>query len=110
MSLEDIVGSLGYYNKIDSLKPLGVYYWGVKIPQFGYMEHGLKYNMFYIEKHKAPQAMCYDPMLVCDKPLGAPTFVKLVYCGVKKQYCAPDHMGILLITIIYVCIKDLRTQ
>ena len=26
--------------------------------------------------------MCSDPPLVGDKPLGAPTFVKLVYCGV----------------------------
>ena len=27
----------------------------------------------------APLAMCYDPPLVRDKPLGAPAFVKLLY-------------------------------
>ena len=30
------------YNKLDSMKSLGVYYWYDKIPQRGYMEHGLK--------------------------------------------------------------------
>ena len=31
-----------YYNKFDSTKSLGVYYWYVKIPQCGYVEQGLK--------------------------------------------------------------------
>ena len=68
-----------YYNKFDSAESLGVYYCCVKIPQCGYMEHGLKYIMFYIQKHIAPLAMCYNPPLVRDKPLGAPTLVKLSY-------------------------------
>ena len=32
------------------MKSLGVYYWYVKIPQCGYMEHGLEYIMFYVKK------------------------------------------------------------
>ena len=38
-----------YYNKFDSTKSLGVHYWCVKIPQCGYMEHGLKYITFYVQ-------------------------------------------------------------
>ena len=44
-----------------------------------YMEHGSKYITFYVQKHIAPLAMCYNPPRVRDKPLGAPAFVKLVY-------------------------------
>ena len=43
------------------------------------MERGLKCIMFYVKKHTAPPAMCYDPPLVRDKPLRLPAFVKLVY-------------------------------
>ena len=55
----------GYYNKFDSTKWLGVYYWSVKIPQCGYMEYWLKYNTLCVKKHIAPQAMCNHPPLVC---------------------------------------------
>ena len=43
------------------------------------MEHGLKYITFYVQKHIAPLAMCYNLPLVRDKPLAAPIFVRLVY-------------------------------
>ena len=43
------------------------------------MEHGLNYITLYVQKHIASLAMCYNPSLVRDKPLGAPIFVKLVY-------------------------------
>ena len=36
-----------YYNKFDSTNSLAVCYWCVKVPQCGYMEHGLKLIMFY---------------------------------------------------------------
>ena len=68
-----------YYNKFVSTKSLGVYYWCVKIPQCGYMEHGLYYVTFYVQKRIADLAMCYNPTLVCDKPPGAPAFEKPVY-------------------------------
>ena len=32
------------------------------------MEHVSKYIMFYVKKHKPPLAMCYNPLLVRDKP------------------------------------------
>ena len=35
-----------------------------------------------LKKHVAPLTMCYNPPLVRGKPLGAPTFVKLVYSSV----------------------------
>ena len=69
----------GYHNKFDSTKSLGVCYWCVKIPQCRCMEHGSKYITFYVQKHIAHLAMCCDPPLVRDKPLGAPAFVKPVY-------------------------------
>ena len=68
-----------YYNKFHSTKSLGVCYWCVKIPQCGYMEHGSKHITFYVQKHIAALAMCYNPALVRDKQLGAPASVKLVY-------------------------------
>ena len=69
----------GYHNKFDSTESLWVYYWYVKIPQCRYMENGIKYNRFYVQKYIAHLCMCYDPPLVHDKPPGALIFVKLVY-------------------------------
>ena len=43
------------------------------------MEHGLNFLLFYVQKHIIAMAMCYNPALVLDKPLGAPASVKLVY-------------------------------
>ena len=33
---------LGYYNKFESMKSLGVCYWYVKMPRYGYVEFGLE--------------------------------------------------------------------
>ena len=68
----------GYYNNFDSTESLGVSYWCVKTPQCGYMEQGLKHITFYVQKHIAPLAMCYNPPLGCKKPSEAPVSVKLV--------------------------------
>ena len=38
------------------------------------MEHGLKHIAFKVKKHIVALTMCYNPVLVCDKTLGAPTF------------------------------------
>ena len=38
--------NMGYYNKFDSTKSMGAYCYYVKIPQCGYMEHGLKILRF----------------------------------------------------------------
>ena len=78
-----------YNNKFDSMKSLGTCYWCVKIPHCGYMEHGLKHYV-YVQKHKAAFAMCYNQGLVCDKPLGAPISVKLVYCRLPiwRPFCS----------------------
>ena len=46
------------------------------------MEHGMKYVMFHAKKkpqHIVPLTMCYKPLLVRDKLLGVPAFVKSVY-------------------------------
>ena len=68
-----------YCNKFDSPKSLGVCYWCVKIPQCGYVEHGLKHISFYVQKHIVTLAVCYNAGLVLDKLLGTPASVKLVY-------------------------------
>ena len=62
-------------------KSLGVYYWCFKIPQCGYMGHGLKLITFYVQKHIAALGMCHNPALVRDPPLGATASVKLTYYG-----------------------------
>ena len=43
------------------------------------MEHGLNDIAFYVQKHIAHWAICYNFLLVQNKPLGVPTFVRLVY-------------------------------
>ena len=37
-----------------------------------YMEHGLGHITFYVKKHVAYLAMCYNPPVVRGKPKGAP--------------------------------------
>ena len=61
-----------YYNKFDSTKPLGVYYRCVKIPQCGYIEHGLKDIAFYV----TACTVVITSLLVRDKPLEASASVK----------------------------------
>ena len=106
----------GYYNKFDSRKSLGVYYWCGKIPQCGYMEHGLKDIKFYVQKPKVPLAMCYNPSLVHDKPLGAPAFVKLVdYAIIKKTetmlLCESyGWKSLILFQLIWGKIKNVQTE
>ena len=58
---------------------MGAYYWYVKIPQSGYMEHELKDIAFFVKKHIAHRAVCYNFPLVRDKPLGAPAYGRVVY-------------------------------
>ena len=60
---------------------IGAYYWYVKIPQCGYVEHGLKDIAFYVQKHITHRTVYFNFPLVRDKPLGAPAFVRLVYCS-----------------------------
>ena len=72
------IQNMGDYNKFDSTKSLGCY-WYVKIPQCGCMEHGLKHITFYVQKHITSLALCYNPSLVGGKPLGVQASVKLVY-------------------------------
>ena len=50
-----------YYNKFDFTKSSRIYYWCVKIPQCGYMEHGLSYIIFYVQKHMKALTKCYNP-------------------------------------------------
>ena len=68
----------GYHDKFHFTKSLEVCYWSLK-------RDGLKYITFYVKKHIATLAMCYNPSLVRGKPLGACAFVKLVYWTAKWQ-------------------------
>ena len=67
----------------------GVYYWYIKIPQYGYIEHGLDVT-FYVQKLTAPRVICYNPLLVHNKTLEAPAFVRLVYCEDGRL---PNHVS-----------------
>ena len=40
------------------MKSLGVYYWYVKMPLCAYMELGLKYFSYYVQKYMAHLAAC----------------------------------------------------
>ena len=74
----------GHYNIFDSSKSLGVWYWYVKIPHWGYMGHWLKHITFYVQKDIAALAVCQNPSLVRDKLLGAPESFKLVYFSMSS--------------------------
>ena len=54
------------------MKSLGVYYWYVKMPRCGCVDHGPDYIMYYVQKHIVYLAACSGPPLVHDGPLGAP--------------------------------------
>ena len=70
----------GDYNKFDSMKSLRVCCWYVRIPQCGYMEHGLKDVVFLCSKYTySAMSNCYNALLVHDMPLWAPAFLGLVY-------------------------------
>ena len=59
------------------------------------MEHGLEYIMFYVQKHIriAPLAICSNPPLVHDKPLGANAFVRLPYYD-AVDCCIASSLGL----------------
>ena len=59
-----------------------VYYWNFKIPQFGYIRNiGLKDVEFYVQTRIVTRPICYNPILVRGKPLGAFAFVRWVFCS-----------------------------
>ena len=100
-----------WYYKFDSPKSLGVCYWCVKIPQHGYMEHGLKHILFYVLKHIVALPMCYNPALVCDKPQGAPASVKLVYSDKwKLGYLRTPSHDFISRPILRVHLRSLRCK
>ena len=60
-----------------------------------YMEYGLKNIAFYFQKHIAHRTVCYNFLLVHDKPLGVPIFVKLVYWHRRLWSCyMTGHYGV----------------
>ena len=61
------------------MKSFGVYYWYVKMPWRGCVEHGLEYIEFYLQKFIANLTVCSGPQRVWDGSLEAPAFVKLAY-------------------------------
>ena len=61
------------------------YYWYVKIPQCGYMEHGLKDIAFYVQKHIRTRAVCHNFLCFATSHLGAPASVRRVYYRRKRR-------------------------
>ena len=68
-----------------TMKSLGVYYWDVKMLRCGYVEHGLEYLSFYVQKHIAHLAACSGTPLVRNGP---PAFLKLAY-WLQPRYAMP---------------------
>ena len=66
-----------------------------------YMGHGLKLIRFYVQKYIAALAISHNPSLVCDKPLGVPASVKLVYyLGELSLYLTLDALAPLCNQVI----------
>ena len=62
-----------------TMKSMGIYYLYVKHHNAGIWSMDKKHIVFFVQKHIAHRTVCYNFPLVHDKPLGAPTFVKLIY-------------------------------
>ena len=50
------------------------------------MEHGSKDIAFYVQKHTAHWTVVITSLLVRDRPLGAPAYVKRVYWCVTRAH------------------------
>ena len=85
--------------------PWGICYWYVEVPQFGYMEHGLEYITFYVQKQMAPLAVCSGLPLVGDGPLGAPEFLKFAYCS--QWFICPQHPK--KCPLLHPCLSDMTS-
>ena len=59
----------------------------------------------YVQKHIAPLAVCDNPTVVRDKPLGASAFVKLVYCiqAPWPRHLVSKHLMILWRSWVFPC-------
>ena len=73
------IQNLGVLKQIWPTKSMGAYFWYVKIPQCGWMEHGLKDIVFFVQNHITLCTVVITSLLVRDKPLGVPASVKRVY-------------------------------
>ena len=72
------------------MKSFGVYYWYVKIPPRGFVDHGFKYITFYVQKHIAHLVACSRP------PAGS----RLAAMGVRICETFVNHRyGILLLQL-----------
>ena len=81
------------------MKSLGVYYWYIKIPQGGNVEHWLEYITCYVQKHIAHLAMCSNPQLVRDNLLGARAIVRVAYYAIcRRSSCSSLIEFIVLIS------------
>ena len=62
--------SLGYITDMSKYHNVGI--WSI-------MEYGLEYITFYVQKHVAHVAICFNPPLVRENSLGATAFVRLTH-------------------------------
>ena len=63
------------------------------------MKHGLEYITFHVQKLIAPLAMRSNPLVIRDKPLGAPAFVRHAYdvYSVSHTICSPFRRVVLFL-------------
>ena len=97
------------------MRSLGVCYWYVKMPQCGCMEYGLEYITFYVQKPMASFAACFGALLVRDKLLGVPVFVRLAYRApthvadsfylwLYRLHCNEHFCQIICFSNHYICV------
>ena len=84
------------------MKLFGVYYWYVKKPLCGYVEYGLEYFSFYVQKHIAHLTACLGPPLVHDALLRELAFLKLPYCFSRLSIKFQGYRGQKVISFIWV--------
>ena len=81
----------GNQNKFNYRTSLNVYYWYVKKPQCGYMEHGL-YDIKQYVKNIAPSSIFHNHPLDHNRPLGAPAYILRSFCwGGREGQCKPQQ-------------------
>ena len=85
---------LGYYNKFDSMKSVGVYYWYVKMTRCGCVRHGIGYFSYYVKKTYSALGCLYCPLCRPTATFFAGTYYKACHHG--GRYWVYHHGALYL--------------
>ena len=79
------------------MKSFGVYYWYVKMPRCGCVEHELEYIMFYVKKHRQFWRPVLDPRWFTTGRQGRPHLRNLLVTDqhITTKFCTCHHSTIM---------------